>query len=210
MRSIHPYDPYIPENATKLIVGTMPPYRFCVPHNDLEKLYDNDVNFYYGSRDNCFWKLISEAIGSPEPVCENSEAAIQQRKDLLERLNVGVTDIVQYCIHENQKSDDESLKDIMSKPLDDLLLKYPNIDTLLYTSKKVGSLVYNHILKKHKTYHKSSNKESWEYYFYINENKYDVVYLYSPSRMALKGLGKGGFEKRSAQYKEVFGKNFLM
>ena len=29
VRSIHPYEPYIPEGATKLIIGTMPPFRFC-------------------------------------------------------------------------------------------------------------------------------------------------------------------------------------
>lgn len=48
-KSTHPFAPEIPEGATKLIIGTMPPYRFC---NTDEALYDDDVNFYYGSRDN--------------------------------------------------------------------------------------------------------------------------------------------------------------
>ncbi len=28
-KSTHPFAPEIPEGATKLIIGTMPPYRFC-------------------------------------------------------------------------------------------------------------------------------------------------------------------------------------
>ena len=59
-KSTHPFAPEIPEGATKLIIGTMPPYRFC---NTDEALYDDDVNFYYGSRDNYFWELVSDASG---------------------------------------------------------------------------------------------------------------------------------------------------
>ena len=42
----HPYEPFIPENATKLIVGTLPPPRFTTG-----ELKEGDVNFCYGSRD---------------------------------------------------------------------------------------------------------------------------------------------------------------
>ena len=51
--SIHPYREYIPENASKLIIGTIPPFRFCVSGE--KRLYPRDVDFYYGSRDNGFW-----------------------------------------------------------------------------------------------------------------------------------------------------------
>jgi len=30
MYSKHPFEPFIPANATKLIIGTIPPYRFCL------------------------------------------------------------------------------------------------------------------------------------------------------------------------------------
>ena len=39
----HPYEEYIPENATKLILGTIPPYRFCIRQG----LHADDVDFYY-------------------------------------------------------------------------------------------------------------------------------------------------------------------
>ncbi|MBD5164574.1 hypothetical protein [Helicobacter sp.] len=56
--SIHPYKPHICQGATKLIIGTIPPYRFCT--NGIKKLDDGDIDFYYGSRDNYFWDLMSE------------------------------------------------------------------------------------------------------------------------------------------------------
>ena len=45
MISVHPYQPFVPPQATKLIVGTMPPLRFCT---EPRLLYEDDVDFYYG------------------------------------------------------------------------------------------------------------------------------------------------------------------
>ena len=53
MTEIHPFKPYIPEKTKKLIIGTIPPERFSK-----NELFKDDVNFYYGSRDNSFWELL--------------------------------------------------------------------------------------------------------------------------------------------------------
>lgn len=81
VRSIHPYEPYIPEGATKLIIGTMPPFRFCTSGGRV--LHNNDVNFYCGSRDNYFWKLLSEMTGTSLEFV-NATEAVDQRKQLLQ------------------------------------------------------------------------------------------------------------------------------
>ena len=117
VRSIHPYEPYIPEGSTKLIIGTMPPFRFCTSGG--RALHDNDVDFYYGSRDNSFWKLLSEVTGTTLEFVNTTEA-VNQRKQLLQELHIGITDIVGSCIHRNGKSDDASLISIEPKPLDKL------------------------------------------------------------------------------------------
>lgn len=82
-RSIHPYKPYIPDGATKMIIGTTPPYRFC----NGQALFDNDVNFYYGSRDNYFWELVEKATGA-KLTYANTQEAIVERKKLLSALNM--------------------------------------------------------------------------------------------------------------------------
>lgn len=61
MYSNHPYEPYIVDDATKIIIGSMPPYRFCIENG---KIYDDDVNFFYGSNRNNFWKLVGEVTNT--------------------------------------------------------------------------------------------------------------------------------------------------
>ena len=50
----HPFSPFIPKEATKLIVGTMPPPRFS-----LGELKKDDVNFCYGSIDGLLWPVLN-------------------------------------------------------------------------------------------------------------------------------------------------------
>ena len=195
MRSKHPYCPYIPEDASKLIIGTMPPHRFCIKP---QVLYEKDVNFYYGSEDNCFWELLSEVTGT-ELSRDNSETAVQERKTLLERLNIGITDIVETCIHFNGKSDDASLKDKSWKPLEELLENNPTIDTLIYTSTYVRSWMNRYADKGYHEWEDKKSKRAGS--VIINGKRYRVIVLYSPSRNALRRVNT---QKRFMQYKSVF------
>ncbi len=195
MISKHPYYPFVPEEATKLIIGTIPPYRFCITPKEL---YDGDVDFYYGSKDNYFWDLLSELTGARLDK-ENTQTAIVQRKSLLENLHTGITDIIDQCTHIDGKSDDLSLNDIVLKPLNELLSNYPKIDTLIYTSKFIIKQI-NKIADV--TYHtwKVPQKEGS---IVINGKKYNVIVLYSPSPSACRRVS---YEKRLIQYIDVFGK----
>ncbi len=194
MYSKHPYKPFIPQKATKLIIGTMPPYRFCIKPKEL---LDGDVDFYYGSKDNYFWDLLSEVTGI-QLNQENSKETINQCKSLLTTLNIGITDIVEKCIHKDKKSDDASLEIITLKPIKELLLQNPQIDTLIYTSAFVIKQV-NQIADK--SYHnwKIPNKTGT---VIMNGKEYNVVVLYSPSPTALRRITA---ETRFRQYKNVFG-----
>ena len=194
-RSKHPYEPYIPENAAKLIIGTIPPYRFCIPNGERKSC---DVDFYYGSKDNSFWKLISEVTGENLHY-ENTAEAVNERKSLLNRMHIGITDIIESCIHENQKSDDLSLTDIKQKDLTKLLADHKQIDTLIYTSQFVKAQV-NKIADK--SYH-SWTGQPRRGSTCIGGKCYHVIVLYSPSPNALRGVSS---EKRLEQYESVFGK----
>lgn len=195
MRENHPYKPYIPKTATKLIIGSIPPYRFCVKKD----IKANDVRFYYGSYKNYFWKLITE-ISNIQLEFKNTERAINQRKAFLKEHHIGITDIIESCVHKDGKSDDKSLRDIQYKPIDKLLANYPKIDTLICTSNFVKNKLNNFADEK---YHESKEKTRTGT-IVINGKKYHVIILYSPSPLALLGMGKDGISKRIAQYTEVF------
>ncbi len=192
--SKHPYEAYIPAGATKLIIGSMAPMRFCITPQRLEK---DDIRFYYGSHKNHFWHLMETVTGEKLDF-ENTDTAIEQRKNLLKKLNTGITDIVERCIHIDGKSDDKSLKIIKYKPIMKLLLEHKNINTLICTS----AFVKNELKKiTHGKYHKETEKKGT---LEINNKKYSVIILYSPSPYALVGMGPNGVQKRLAQYKEAF------
>ena len=54
----HPYEPFLFEDTTKLIVGTLPPPRFST--GDLK---EGDVNFCYGSKDGQLWPILDQIFG---------------------------------------------------------------------------------------------------------------------------------------------------
>lgn len=194
--SIHPFEPFIPEEATKLIIGTIPPYRFC--QND--GINPKDVYFYYGSADNQFWDLVYiSTYGSAENLIkDNNSAAIEQRKKTLELLGIGITDVIDSCIHIDGKSDDNSLKVIKQKDIRKILRENDKIDTLIYTSNYVKSQM-NTICDK--GYHSCVDKEKRIWRTSINGKDFRVIILYSPSPNALRGVDE---ETREKQYKDVF------
>lgn len=146
-KSNHPYAPFIPEGATKLIIGTIPPQRFCL---NIKNLQENDVDFYYGSQDNYFWRIVSQILDA-KLLFENTQDAINERKKILADNNIGITDIIESCIHVNSSSSDKDLADIKFKDVKSLLTAYPRIDTLIYTSELIKSFVYRSTQAYHTT-----------------------------------------------------------
>lgn len=199
--SKHPYEPYIPEGADRLIVGTIPPYRFCRGGKD--SLLEKDVDFYYGSKDNRFWDLLSDAVGK-DLVCTDPAAAADERRRLLADIHTGITDIIDTCVHAEMRSDDASLRDIRQKDIAALLRQNPGIRELIYTSRFVIRQVNLSVKEFCGTaaHHRWSSGNRLDGSVRINGTAYVVRILYSPSPNALRSISR---EKRAARYKEVFG-----
>ncbi|MCB0444630.1 MAG: uracil-DNA glycosylase family protein [Gelidibacter sp.] len=123
----HPYPPFIQENTTKLIVGTLPPPRFSTGD-----LLEKDVHFCYGSYYNSLWLFIDK-IHDLNLRYDNSEVAILQRKQFLIQHKIGVCDIVESAERTKMDASDLGMKNIQLRDVVGYLLKYPNIDTLLFT-----------------------------------------------------------------------------
>ena len=123
----HPYSPFIPKGATKLIVGTLPPPRFST--GNLKK---GDVNFCYGSIDGQLWKILDE-IFKLSLVFETTEFAIQQRKNFLIENNIGICDIVASCERKKIDASDIGMENIQLRDMLYFLKKNKNINTLLLT-----------------------------------------------------------------------------
>ncbi len=188
--SHHPFGPFIPKGAEKLIIGTIPPQRFCV---DPKLLGDDDVDFYYGSKNNHFWNIMNEITDAGLPF-ENTDQAVEKRKALLRKLGTGITDMVASCIHRNGSASDSKLDIRESKDLAELLLKHPQITTLIYTSEFVKSLVYQRYKKDH-TRHPDAPDNKKRRMVQLNGRWYDVLILYSPSPRGRAGMGANGRQR---------------
>ena len=123
----HPYKPFIKKDTTKLIVGTLPPPRFSTG-----ALLEKDVDFCYGSYYNSLWLFIDKIHGLNLRY-DNSQEAIEQRKQFLIQNKIGVCDIVDSAEREKIDASDLGMQNIKLRDIIGFLKQYSNIDTLLFT-----------------------------------------------------------------------------
>jgi G:T/U-mismatch repair DNA glycosylase len=123
----HPYSPFIQNDTTKLIVGTLPPPRFS-----MGELLEKDVDFCYGSYYNSLWLYIDK-IYDLGLRYDNSLEAIEERKQFLIKHKIGVCDIVERAERKKVDASDLGMTNIKLRNLIGYLKEYPNIDTLLFT-----------------------------------------------------------------------------
>lgn len=142
----HPYEPFINKNTTKLIVGTLPPPRFSTG-----ELLEKDVDFCYGSYYNSLWLYI-EKIHDLKLLYDNSNEAIEQRKQFLINHKIGVCDIVESCERDKVDASDLGMQNIKLRNLIGYLNEYPEVDTLLFTggnSKNGPEYFFRKHIKEH-------------------------------------------------------------
>ena len=193
---------YIPNNATKLIIGTMPPSKLCNGKIDDEKFID----FFYGSPDNYFWNIMKFLEDNKEKKLKYKELNkdnkfddIASCKDFLESHNIGILDIVESCIHNNNSAADSDLLSIKEIDLVKILKENNSIKEIFCTSEYAKTLLCVY-------YAKSIIKEKEDKHYKISFSEkdkslyYDLFILYSPTRRIFNGYQDN---------KEVYLKNYL-
>ena len=123
----HPYPPFIKEDTTKLIMGTLPPPRFSTGD-----LLEQDVDFCYGSYYNSLWLYVNE-IHDLGLKFDNSLRAVEQRKQFLIDHKIGICDIVESAERDKIDASDLGMSNIKLRNVVGYLREYPNIDTILFT-----------------------------------------------------------------------------
>ena len=123
----HPYEPFLFPEATKLIVGTLPPPRFTS-----RELRNEDVDFCYGSCNGMLWPILDRIFGL-DLKFENTAEAISQREHFLRKHKIGICDIVQSAERIKIDASDLGMLNVELRDLVGYLKEYPNVDTLLFT-----------------------------------------------------------------------------
>ena len=183
----HPYGPFIPENATKLIVGTLPPPRFTT-----RELKDGDVDFCYGSRDGLLWQVIDKVFGL-DLKFETSEEAIEQRKKFLAEKGIGICDTVESCRRDKIDASDLGMQEVELRDLISILRDHPKIDTLLFTggnSKNGPEFFFRKLLKEYGLKLKViANDVPRVHQFLLDGRPINTVSLTAPSGSANRAIG---------------------
>lgn len=214
----HPYKPFIPENATKLIVGTLPPPRFTQG-----VLKEGDVDFCYGSRDGLLWPILDK-IFQLDLAFETSDAAIQQRKEFLIGRGIGICDMVESSKREKIDASDLGMKEVELRDMIRILRAHENIDTLLFTggnSKNGPEYFFRRHIRQQYNYIRLkivSNQAPRIHQFLLDGRLINTVSLTAPSGSANRAIGSMELYKylkaknpdfntidfRVLQYKEFF------
>jgi len=204
---VHPFEPFVSKNTKTLILGTFPGKDFTDPNKENDK-----EDWYYGNKCNEFWELIEYALCCKE----NSLKTIKEKKGLLEKHNIGITDIIKKTKRKEDNNSDKNLYDIDPNDLNSLLDKYKDIDTIVLTSKDMYTRFFKKyyvktddaILKQDKnkkieTYEEQGKKINI-YYYTFKGRPIRVVPLHTPAR---KNVANISIDIKKALYKYILKNN---
>ncbi|MDE6682546.1 MAG: uracil-DNA glycosylase family protein [Muribaculaceae bacterium] len=129
----HPWQPFIPEGARILIMGTFPPQA---------KRWNMD--FYYPNRTNDFWKIMGliflgnkDALLLPGQKDYNLEAIVE----LMTEKKIALNDTVRKARRLKGNASDKFLDIVEPVPLFDLLKEMPECHAVATTGEKAASVV---------------------------------------------------------------------
>lgn len=133
LRVVHRYVErgwYTPKNATALLLGTFPS---VLIREAFGRVRQTDVDFFYGSWDNNFWKDLG-IIYNTNFSFQRTEEAVQQRMALLDKLGLALSDAVFACTTSGSAMD-AALQNIeLNESIITTLDATPAISKLYFTS----------------------------------------------------------------------------
>jgi G:T/U-mismatch repair DNA glycosylase len=198
---------YTPAGAISLLIGTFPSVLVREAYN---RLRPTDVDFFYGSIDNNFWKDLG-IIYNRNFSFTRSQQAIEERIKLLDELKMGMSDAIFVC-ETTGSAMDTALQNIEPNLyIIDVLANTPTIDTIFFTSSsgKVNAetltlrvLKESDRMTKMKITQKSGPRMRSFLFTDITGKQRPMksITLYSPSPLAEQWGGLTP-EKRRAQYR---------
>lgn len=116
------WDNFIPQQATQLIIGTFPTSK-----------HRRSFQFFYPNKDNPFWEVLA-AISGIDLLSGESKNAILNRKSILTKLNLGITDMGYRVLRHSNSSLDQSILPVEFMNIFQILDDNPTIKKLILTS----------------------------------------------------------------------------
>ena len=188
---VHPFNWFVPENATTLIIGTFPP---------VEKRWG--FEFFYPNLQNNFWTILSKIAGTTLSTDKN--VMVTERQHLLKKLKTGITDMGAIIKRLSPDSKDESLEIVKYMEILQILRDHPSVKKIILTSSSGKSSAlgwFKGYLEKNNIAHVvPKGIKPLRFDIQFKNRTIEVHVLYSPSRRAANRIS---FENLVEMYKNV-------
>ena len=115
----HSFEPVYDKNSRILILGTLP------------SVASRENNFYYGHKQNRFWKVLATLLKEPVP------DTIEEKKAMLLARRIALWDVIQSC--DIKGSSDSSIKNVQPTDIG-MILEKTNITRIYANGNKAGQL----------------------------------------------------------------------
>jgi len=116
---VHSFEPVYNIDSEILILGTLPSVK------------SRENNFYYGHKQNRFWKVLATLLKEPVP------ETIEEKKAILLAHHIAIWDVIQSC--DIKGSRDSSIKNVAPTDLR-MILEKTNITRIYANGNKAGQL----------------------------------------------------------------------
>ena len=172
-----PFDTYIPENADKLILGTFP------TKESLRK-----YKFFYPNPSNKFWRILAGLYGKKLEFIKGDEA-VEERKKILEELNLAISDMGNTIYRQNESSLDANIFPVKFTNVFQIIDDNPQIKTIIITSSSKGTSVLSWFLAYCQLNNVNVDIPSkplvpWETAIQFGDKNVKVIIIYSTSGAA--------------------------
>lgn len=116
---VHSFEPVYDKASEILILGTLPSVK------------SRENNFYYGHKQNRFWKVLATLLKEPVP------DTIEEKKAMLLARRIALWDVIQSC--DIKGSSDSSIKNVQPTNIG-MILEKTNITRIYANGNKAGQL----------------------------------------------------------------------
>ena len=116
---VHSFEPVYNKDSEILILGTLPSVK------------SRENNFYYGHKQNRFWKVLATLLKEPVP------ETIEEKKAILLAHHIAIWDVIQSC--DIKGSSDSSIKNVAPTDLR-MILEKTNRTRIYANGNKAGQL----------------------------------------------------------------------
>ncbi len=132
----HPLQPFIPEGARLLMLGSFPPAR-----------HRWSMDFFYPNFQNDMWRIFGLVFFGDKDHFVDNEARTFRREDIIELLNregIALYDTATKVIRTQNTASDKDLEVVTPTDLDSLLKRMPMLEGVVTTGQKATDLFTEH------------------------------------------------------------------